>query len=176
MIPYFCTNCGTPLKPEWRVCPECGKFYVQNIPIVPVYTPPTPQIHFMIKIIYLVFTIILVISLFLPYMHVSPFHYLYPDGNVYGYTTPFLLIGTGSICISVILLFSSKITKSKIFGLIGCGLILLSLYDAIYSTNNPPKHWILWLGIGFYIGLISFFGLCGSIILIFMNPMLDKQK
>jgi len=93
-------------------------------------------------------------------MHISPYHYLYPDGNVYGYTSLFLVAGTIFTVVSLILSFTEKIKHSIVFGLVGCGLVLLTLYDTLYSTTNPhPGGWFLWIGIGFYFGLASVIGL-----------------
>ncbi|MFX0138125.1 MAG: zinc-ribbon domain-containing protein [Candidatus Hodarchaeota archaeon] len=35
-IPNFCTNCGNPLQPSWKVCPICGKSIY--VPVSPITT------------------------------------------------------------------------------------------------------------------------------------------
>ncbi len=196
-MPKFCPNCGTSLKPEWNVCPNCGEKLQQldskyilkpQYSTQPQYSAPSQpsatthyieetRIPIFIKIPYSFFTCILIISLFLPYLHVSPPSPFYPDGNIYGFFSPLLLIGTLFILLSTIFSYSSKIKATIVLGFIGCVLVFLTILN-IYneSIRIHPEFLTFKLGIGFTFGLIAGWGLFGSIIGIVIYVVYKEMK
>ncbi len=183
-MPSFCSNCGKSLEPESLRCPACGVYILPKIkqidtPYIDNYHEPMEyrKPHIIIKLVYLSFYVILIISGFFPYLH---YHFrtsrTSPDGHesvsyvyyeMFGFGIIFFWGAVILFLISVILLFTHRrVLGSMITGFIGDFFMLqVVLFINLFRSNEYIGE--SWLGIGYYIGMLASAGLgCICLILI----------
>ena len=145
-MPNFCTNCGGVLEPDILRCPACNAHIREDIkqshlPYIDDYHPLQKEYrkpHIAIKLGYLSFFALLIISGFLPYLH----YYFrsestYYQGGLAQESVRYVyheIIGFGIIffwgaailfLVSVILLFTHRrVMGSMVTGFIGCFFML----------------------------------------------------
>ena len=170
----FCTNCGKPLEPDWLKCQACGanikgKIRQSDTPNIDYHEPKEYQKpHIIIKLVYLSFFGILIISGFFPYLH---YHFRTTRSGTYRESVSYVyyeMIGFGIIffwgavilfLVSVILLFKPRrVLGSMITGFIGeFFMVHVFVFIDLFRSNEYVGE--SWLGIGYYLGMLAFAGL-----------------
>ena len=145
-MPNFCTNCGKALEQDTIRCPACDAHiretskqsdlhYIDNYhPSQKKYQKP----HIAVKLGYLSFFALLIISGFLPYLHYyfrsestyyqgglahESVRYVYHE--IIGFGIIFFWVAAILFLVSLILLFAQqRVLGSMITGLVGCFFML----------------------------------------------------
>jgi len=131
-------------------------------------TKPRSKEFKIIRIVYLVFILIFLLSAAELYIHsCCKIEGKQVYGGIRGYSFVTLWIGIIPILISIILLYKDRIVKSAVAGIIGCVLIFIHFVVVVWMVNNPIYDCHLYeLGLGFYLGVFSWIHfLCINIVL-----------